>query len=72
MTPFSIAGVQMAVSATHENVTAMTSRIDHVMALFPWVEMILFSELPTVPGGDRTLLPGEGASILQMKTTAGS
>lgn len=45
MTPFSIAGVQMAVSATRENVTAMASRIDHVMALFPWVEMILFSEL---------------------------
>ena len=45
MTPFSIAGVQMAVSATQENVTAMASRIDHVMALFPWVEMIVFSEL---------------------------
>ena len=45
MTPFSIAGVQMTVSATHENVTAMSSRIDHVMTQFPWVEMILFSEL---------------------------
>lgn len=45
MTPFPIAGVQMSVSATHENVTAMVSRIEHVMAVFPWVEMILFSEL---------------------------
>ncbi len=45
MTPFSIAGVQMAVSATQENVTAMASKIDHLMALFPWVEMSLFSEL---------------------------
>ncbi|MCH8202014.1 MAG: carbon-nitrogen hydrolase family protein, partial [Proteobacteria bacterium] len=45
MTPFSIAGVQMTVSATRENVTAMVSKIDHVMSLFPWVEMILFSEL---------------------------
>ena len=45
MTPFSIAGVQMTVSALHENVTAMTSKMEHVMALFPWVEMIVFSEL---------------------------
>ncbi len=45
MTPFSIAGVQMTISATHENATAMSSRIDHVMTQFPWVEMILFSEL---------------------------
>ena len=45
MTPFSIAGVQMTVSALQENVTAMTSKMEHVMALFPWVEMIVFSEL---------------------------
>lgn len=45
MTPFAIAGVQMHVSATHENVTAMSHRIDHVMARFPWVQMIVFSEL---------------------------
>ncbi len=45
MTPFSIAGVQMTISALHKNVTAMTSKIEHVMALFPWVEMIVFSEL---------------------------
>ena len=45
MTPFSIAGVQMTISASHENVTAMTSKIEHVMALFPGVEMIVFSEL---------------------------
>lgn len=45
MTPFAIAGVQMHVSATHENVTAMSHRIDNVMARFPWVQMIVFSEL---------------------------
>jgi len=45
MTPFSIAGVQMHVSATHENVTAMSHRIDNVMVRFPWVQMIVFSEL---------------------------
>lgn len=45
MTPFSIAGVQMHVAANHENVTAMLHRIDLVMARFPWVQMIMFSEL---------------------------
>ena len=45
MIPFAIAGVQMHVSATHENVTAMVHRVDHVMARFPWVQMIVFSEL---------------------------
>ncbi|MEQ8320425.1 MAG: carbon-nitrogen hydrolase family protein [Rhodospirillales bacterium] len=45
MTPFAIAGVQMHVSASHENVTAMSHRIDQVMARFPWVQMIVFSEL---------------------------
>lgn len=45
MTPFSIAGVQMHVTANHENVTAMLHRIDLVMARFPWVQMIMFSEL---------------------------
>ncbi|MGJ3259104.1 MAG: carbon-nitrogen hydrolase family protein [Rhodospirillales bacterium] len=45
MTPFAIAGVQMHVSANHENVTAMSHRIDNVMARFPWVQMIVFSEL---------------------------
>lgn len=45
MTPFSIAGVQMHVTANQENVTAMLHRIDLVMARFPWVQMIVFSEL---------------------------
>ena len=47
MTPFAIAGVQMQIAAGHENVTAMAHKIDYVMARFPWVQMILFSELAT-------------------------
>ncbi|WP_323797627.1 carbon-nitrogen hydrolase family protein [Nisaea sp.] len=45
MTPFAIAGVQMHVAATHENVSAMTQKIDLAMVRFPWVQMLLFSEL---------------------------
>lgn len=47
MIPFAVAGVQMNVSATDENVTAMKHKIAQVMARFPWVQMILFSELAT-------------------------
>ena len=45
MTPFAIAGVQMHVSAEHENLTAMEHRIEVLMRRFPWVRMVLFSEL---------------------------
>ncbi len=45
MTPFAIAGVQMHVSALHENVTAMGRHLDLLMGQFPWVQMVVFSEL---------------------------
>jgi len=45
MTPFAIAGIQMEVSGSHENVTAMGRRLDLLMKKFPWVQMVLFSEL---------------------------
>jgi predicted amidohydrolase len=45
MTPFAIAGIQMPLSATTENLTAMGHRLDALMARYPWVQMALFSEL---------------------------
>lgn len=45
MRPFAIAGIQMRVSATHSNVELMKLKIDITMNLYPWVEMIVFSEL---------------------------
>lgn len=45
MTPFAIAGVQMHVSSVHENVTRMHQKIDLLMAIYPWVQMVVFSEL---------------------------
>jgi deaminated glutathione amidase len=47
MTPFAIAGVQMNVPIDHENVTAMSHKVENVLIRFPWVQMILFSELAT-------------------------
>jgi len=45
MKPFAIAGIQMAVSAAQENVSAMEKYVAHVKRRFPWVNMLLFSEL---------------------------
>ena len=44
MTPFAIAGVQMHVT-TQSNIDAMRHRLDLLMHLYPWVQMVLFSEL---------------------------
>lgn len=45
MTPFSIAGVQMHVSASHSNVPVMKHKVDVMMSVYPWVQMVMFSEL---------------------------
>lgn len=45
MTPFSIAAIQMPVSAAAENITAMAQRLDVLMLRFPWVQMVVYSEL---------------------------
>lgn len=45
MIPFAIAGVQMHVGVMRDNTQAMVQKVDLVMASFPWVQMILFSEL---------------------------
>lgn len=44
MTPFAIAGVQMHVT-TQNNIAAMGHRLDLLMHLYPWVQMVMFSEL---------------------------
>ncbi|MDZ4716174.1 MAG: carbon-nitrogen hydrolase family protein [Cytophagales bacterium] len=45
MTPFSIGGIQMHVSASHSNLAVMKHKIDVMMSVYPWVQMIVFSEL---------------------------
>jgi predicted amidohydrolase len=45
MKPFAIAGIQMKVSAVSSNVEMMKLKIDITMNLYPWIEMIVFSEL---------------------------
>jgi predicted amidohydrolase len=44
MTPFAIAGIQMHIGM-QSNVEAMRGRLDLLMYLYPWVQMVVFSEL---------------------------
>lgn len=45
MKPFAIAGIQMRVSAVASNVAMMKLKLDITMNLYPWVDMVVFSEL---------------------------
>ena len=45
MKPFAIAGIQMRVSAVAPNVEMMKLKIDIAMNLYPWIGMVVFSEL---------------------------
>ncbi|MCP5406768.1 MAG: carbon-nitrogen hydrolase family protein [Chromatiaceae bacterium] len=67
MTPFAIAGIQMRVSASHENIAAMAHKLDITMARFPWVQMVMFSELAAfgpLPGHAQAL-PGPAEAAFQ-------
>ena len=67
MIPFSIAGLQMPVAADRENVSAMRQRLDILMARYPWVQMVLFSELAPfgpLPRFAQTL-PGPAEAVFQ-------
>jgi predicted amidohydrolase len=43
--PFAVAGIQMHVRADQENITEMSRRLGALMERFPWVRMVIFSEL---------------------------
>ena len=45
MKAFAIAGIQMKVSATNSNLETMKVKLDILMNIYPWVEMVVFSEL---------------------------
>jgi len=42
---FAIAGIQHTISAISENVTHLERRIDVLMSVYPWVQMVVCSEL---------------------------
>jgi predicted amidohydrolase len=65
LTPFAICGVQQHLSALHTNLPRMQGRLDAMMSLYPWVQMVMFSELAVY--GPATIhaepLPGPTESV---------
>jgi predicted amidohydrolase len=45
LVPFAIAGIQTHVSAVHSNVDALLHKLELTVAQFPWVQMVMMSEL---------------------------
>lgn len=45
MQPFAVAGLQLQLSGRGNNLPRMNERLDFLMAVFPWVQMVVFSEL---------------------------
>ena len=68
MIPFAIAGVQMPIPALQDNTSAVVAAVGGVVAHFPWVQMVVFSELACcgpLPNNPVTL-PGPEESALRV------
>jgi deaminated glutathione amidase len=67
MTPFAIAGMQLQLPAAGDNLPRMKQRLDHLMALYPWVQMVVFSELAACGPAPRKAepLPGPAERAFQ-------
>lgn len=61
MRPFAIAGLQLHVSGSSPNMPHILNRIEMLMTLYPWVQMVVMSELATFGGwtGHAMALPSE-------------
>src|SRR5262245_1632245 len=67
MVPFAIAGVQMPIPALQDNTPAVTAAVGGVVTRFPWVQMVVLSELACsgpVPNSP-VALPGPQESALK-------
>ena len=60
MTPFAIAGVQMHIATEHDNLSQMARRVVAITHRFPWVQMIVFSELAAFGPDPRHAQPMPG------------
>lgn len=61
MTHFAIAGIQMQIGMK-SNLTEMGTRLDLLMHLYPWVEMVVFSELAADGPNPASAQPMGGAN----------
>ncbi len=70
MKPFAVAGVQMHISAAEENVTRLSTRVDQLMHLYPWVQMVIASELAPLGPLTRHAQPPEGPAETSFRELA--
>ncbi len=65
MRPFAIAGLQLKISGRQSNLAHITDRIEMLMYLYPWVQMVVLSELATYGGwtGNAAPLPSETEQV---------
>jgi len=61
MRPFAVAGLQLNISGRQSNVPHICDRIEMLMLLYPWVQMVVVSELASFGGwtGNAVPLPSE-------------
>ncbi len=57
MRPFAIAGLQLNVSGRQSNLEHICDRIEMLMLIYPWVQMVVVSELATFGGWTGNALP---------------
>jgi predicted amidohydrolase len=69
MTPFAIAGIQMWLT-TQSNLETMRHRLDLTMHLYPWVQMVMFSELACFGPLLQNAQPLPGAAEEQLQEMA--
>ncbi len=67
MTPFAIAGLQLHLSGSSSNQRHILNRLEMLMYLYPWVQMVVLSELATYGGwtGNATPLPNDAEQAYQ-------
>ena len=70
MNPFAIAGLQVPVISHGDNVQALSHRIDACMAKYPWVQMIVLSEL-AAHGPLHNPEPADGPTETAFRRAAG-
>lgn len=57
MRPFAVAGLQLHISGRQSNLAHLSDRLEMLMHLYPWVQMVVMSELATFGGWTGHALP---------------
>jgi predicted amidohydrolase len=70
MRPFAIAGLQLQLSGAGDNLPRMERRLDYLMHLYPWVQMVVFSELAACGPSTKRAEPMPGPAERTFQTLA--